>query len=206
MRILLCVEGILMPKSQSRSKTTIKTGQRAEYDLYTTPRNCVKELLERENFNGSIWEPACGKGDISEVLLEAGHSVLSTDIVDHGYDKLDGIADFLKCSYSDNIPRNIITNPPFNKAFEFVKHSFNLMETHSGKIAMFLRLSFAESQKRKPFFLVNRPNKIYVFSKRQTLWRNGEPIPKGRSGTTAYSWWVWHGKGWKKDQTTMDWI
>ena len=88
-----------MPKLQSKSNTTLKTGNRAEYDLYPTPRKCVKQLLDREQFHGEVWEPACGRGDISEVLLDAGYSVLSTDIVDLGYENLNAIADSLSSNF-----------------------------------------------------------------------------------------------------------
>ena len=98
-----------MPKLQSKSKTTLKTGLRADQDLYPTPKSCTEELLKREKFVGRIWECACGLGDISEVLLDEGHTVLSTDIVDHGYENLSAIADFLQCTYSESIPRNIVT-------------------------------------------------------------------------------------------------
>ena len=196
-----------MPKLQSKSNTKIKTGTRAKYDLYPTPRKCVSDLLKRVDFKGNIWEPACGKGDISEVLLDHNHTVLSTDIVDHGYDQLASKIDFLKCIYARNIPTNIITNPPFNKAFEFVEHSIKLVKPNQGKVAMFLRLAFAESKRRKEFFLNNRPTYIYVFSERQALWRDGDPIPKGRSGTTAYAWWVWDLSEKKQfNKTIFDWI
>lgn len=43
-------------------------GNRADFDFYPTPPYAVKELLKRENFNGNIWECACGDGAVSEVL------------------------------------------------------------------------------------------------------------------------------------------
>lgn len=43
-------------------------GNRAGFDFYPTPPYAVKELLKRENFNGNIWECACGDGAVSEVL------------------------------------------------------------------------------------------------------------------------------------------
>lgn len=195
-----------MPKLQSKSNTILKTGNRAEYDLYPTPKRCVEQLLERQKFIGDIWEPACGKGDISDVLFDAGYSVLSTDIVDHGYKNFSAIADFLKCSYQDNMPRNIITNPPFKYATDFMKLGYDLTAKSNGKLALFLRLNFLEGQKRYHWYKENKPSNIYVFSKRQTLWRNGEEIPKGRSGTTAYAWFVWRGKSWDNNETTLDWI
>ena len=106
----------------------------------------------------------------------------------------------------DDMPRNIITNPPFKYATDFMKLGYNLTAQSGGKLALFLRLNFLEGQKRYHWYKENKPSNIYVFSKRQTLWRNGEEIPKGRSGTTAYAWFVWRGKSWDNNETTLDWI
>ena len=146
-----------------------------------------------------------GRGDISNVFLDKGHEVLSTDLIDRGYDNITGGVDFLKTKYTEDMPHNIVTNPPFNLAFEFVKHAFEMSLLSEGKVAMFLRLAFLESKKRRPFFLENKPSKVYVFSERQTLWKNGEDVPKGRSGTTPYAWFVWNGKN-RKDKTVLEWI
>ncbi len=53
-------------------------------DFYETPPDAVEELLRVERFSGRIWEPACGRGAISEVLEAHGHTVVSTDLVDRG--------------------------------------------------------------------------------------------------------------------------
>jgi len=45
----------------------------------------VRALLSVETFEGSIWEPACGDGAISKVLLAAGFDVVSTDLIDRGF-------------------------------------------------------------------------------------------------------------------------
>ena len=195
-----------MPKLQSKSKTTLKTGLRADQDLYPTPKSCTEELLKREKFVGRIWECACGLGDISEVLLDEGHTVLSTDIVDHGYENQSAIADFLQCTYSESIQRNIVTNPPFKYANEFIKHGIELTKPHNGKLALFLRFNIAEGQKRyHEIWSKNPPARVWIFSKRQTLWRGKEKKPKGRSGTTAYAWYIWEG-GTDPGETRMKWI
>ena len=59
--------------------------RRVPHDFYPTPPEAVRALLSVETFEGSIWEPACGDGAISKVLLEAGHEVVSTDLIDRGY-------------------------------------------------------------------------------------------------------------------------
>ena len=41
---------------------------RPENDFYSTDPKEVEKLLEKETFEGNIWETACGNGAISEVL------------------------------------------------------------------------------------------------------------------------------------------
>jgi hypothetical protein len=38
---------------------------RADHDYYPTPPEAVRALLGVEQFEGTIWEPACGDGAIS---------------------------------------------------------------------------------------------------------------------------------------------
>src|SRR5882757_893058 len=85
--------------------------KRAALDFYPTPPEATRALLSVEQFGGSIWEPACGDGAISSVLTDAGHFVISTDLIDRGYG--DGGVDFL----SETAPRakHIVTNPPYGR-------------------------------------------------------------------------------------------
>ena len=69
-------------------------GKRESNDYYATEPRAVELLLEREKFCNNIWEPACGEGHISKVLLAHGYKVLSTDLVNRGYGS--GGIDFLK--------------------------------------------------------------------------------------------------------------
>lgn len=61
------------------------TEQREEDDYYATAPKAVEELLVVEQFCNRIWEPACGGGHISNVLMREGFAVKSTDIKDRGY-------------------------------------------------------------------------------------------------------------------------
>lgn len=83
--------------------------KRAAYEFYPTPPEATRALLSVEQFDGSIWEPACGDGAISKVLIEAGYKVVSTDLIERGYAK--GGYDFLKSSTP--LAKNIVTNPPY---------------------------------------------------------------------------------------------
>lgn len=117
------------------------------HDYYATDPKAVDVLLAEESFTGSIWEPACGEGHLSRRLEELGQAVISTDLIDRGYGQ--GGIDFLACTKS--LGDNILTNPPYKFALEFCKHGLQLLPD-GGKLAMFLKLTFLEGQKRKPFF------------------------------------------------------
>ena len=49
-------------------------------DLYETPDVAVEALLRVENLPRRIWEPACGRGAIVNVLRSHGHEVVASDI------------------------------------------------------------------------------------------------------------------------------
>ena len=160
-------------------------GERAEHDYYATEPRATELLLGVEAFTGSIWEPACGEGHISRVLENVGYEVFSSDIVYRGYGWEHEI-DFLECvtPYADNI----VTNPPYNKAKEFVEKALELIED-GFKVAMFLKLTFLESKGRKELFDKYPPKTIYVSRSRLNCAKNGDFTKRGSA--VCYSWFVW---------------
>ncbi len=158
---------------------------RADDDFYRTPDHATLALLERESFPGLVWEPACGDGAISKVLLfNAGCGLYSTDLVHRGYGV--GGVDFLK--QEDRFCNHIVTNPPYCLAEEFVRHALTRVD-EVGKVAMLLKLNFLEGQKRKKLFAETPLRTVYVFSKRLSFDR-GDVKGKG-NGLLAYAWFVW---------------
>ena len=157
-------------------------GAREVNDFYPTPPYAVEELLKRENFTGNIWECACGTGEISEVFIKKGYEVYSTDLIKRGYGEE---LDFLK---SDYIADNIVTNPPYRIALEFV---LKAKKQCKQKIAMLLKTVWLESEARYTMFQEQefRLKTVYQFSKRLTLYKNG--VKMKNSGMIAYAWYVW---------------
>jgi hypothetical protein len=177
-----------------------KRNQDAEpHDYYATEPRAVELLLENERFSDLIWEPACGEGHISKVLWDHLYSVHSTDLVQRGYG-VPGV-DFLKNSDPDGSwGGDIVTNPPYKYAKEFVEQSLRLV--HPGnKVAMFLKLTFLEGQARRDLFRLHPPRTVYVSSARLQCGKNGD-----FSGTSmvAYAWFVWV-KGYT-GPTELKWI
>lgn len=175
-------------------------GNRAEYDFYPTPPYAVEELLKHESFKGSIWECACGDGAISETLKQHGYDVFSSDIVDRGYGEKRGL-DFLDDNLTNGIiADNIITNPPFKLAKEFVEKTLTIA---TKKVVILQRLAFLESKERYKLFTTTPLKCIYVFSKRLNMYANGIN-DKRKSGMLAFAWFVWEKS--YKGKPYINWI
>ena len=154
--------------------------KREDDDFYPTPDYATIELLKKEGFSGEVWECACGNGAISKIL-EKEYSVISTDLYDRGYG-YSGI-DFLTTFFEVD---NIVTNPPYKYAQEFIEHSLSCAKY---KVVMLLKLNFLEGQKRNNFFRSTPLKTVYVFSKRLSF-DKGNKKGKG-SGLLAYAWYIW---------------
>lgn len=164
------------------------TEEREIHDFYATDPKALELLLNIEEFDPYIWECACGKGHLSEVLKGRGYIVKSTDLIDRGYGE--GDIDFLQCTETHN--GDIITNPPYKYAQQFVEHALELIPD-GNRVAMFLKLTFLESQNRRKMFDRYPPEYIYVSSSRLRCASGGEfERYKSSSGTAiAYAWFIW---------------
>lgn len=178
--------------------------EREQHDYYATDPKAVEILLQHEGFYHNVWECACGEGHISEVLKAHGYDVKSTDIIDRGYQGTECV-DFLTVQKQDIIndyPMDIITNPPYKYAQEFVEKALEI-STDVTKIAMLLKLTFLEGKKRRKLFEKYPPRRIYVFSSRVKCAKNGE-FDKIGASAVCYAWFIWY-KGFKGD-TVVKWV
>lgn len=165
------------------------TEERQIDDYYATDPIALEMLLEKETFNPYVWECACGGGHLSKVLIDNGYKVKSSDIVYRGFNDTQ-IIDFLTVKKEDvknDFSRDIITNPPYKYAKEFVEKALDI-SMDGVKIAMFLKLTFLEGTARYEMFKKYPPKKIYVFSKRINCGKNG--IFTG-SSAVCYAWFIW---------------
>lgn len=125
--------------------------ERQQDDYYATEPRAVEILLENEQFSPYVWECACGEGHMSDILKAHGYEVKSSDLVDRGYSGTE-LIDFLSIKREDiDLPRDIITNPPYKYAKEFVEKALDVSE-YGAKVAMFLKLTFLESKGRRSLF------------------------------------------------------
>ncbi len=170
--------------------------ERESNDYYATEPKALELLLDIEKFSPYVWECACGGGHLSEVLKKRGYKVKSSDLIDRGYAGTE-IIDFLKVSKKEtksDISRDIITNPPYKYAKDFVEHALDI-SMDSTKIAMFLKVQFLEGKARRELFDKHPPKTIYVSSSRLVCAPNGD-FKNAPSSAVAYAWFVWE-KGFK---------
>ena len=66
---------------------------RQKDDWYPTPFKATEKLLQVEDFDETVWEPAAGDGAISVVLEDSGYKTISSDLNDYGF--CDAGVDFL---------------------------------------------------------------------------------------------------------------
>lgn len=177
---------------------------REENDFYATDPNALKiflnKLKEDEVYlHKNIWECACGQGHLSKVLKEQGYDVYSTDLINRGYN--DKTFDFLTRENA-NYSCDILTNPPYKFAKEFVQKALEIQEKGYYTI-MFLKIQFLEGQARKELFKKYPPKFVYINSKRQLCAMNGE-FEKYNATAICYCWFIWE-KGFK-GETIIRWI
>lgn len=170
---------------------------RPDHDWYPTPPEATQALLKVESFEGSMLEPACGDGAISTLLLAAAHQVVSTDLVYRGFGETTSY-DYTSEVYPYTAD-NVITNPPFTLAEQFIRLS---LARTTKKVAVLCKLQFLEGAKRKLMFESTPFKKVWVFSKRLTLTRNGEKMDNG--GMIAFGWYVWDHA--YKGEPTVGWL
>src|SRR5271155_2124345 len=110
-------------------------------DAYFSPPEAAGSLLHIEDgyLPKCIWEPAAGDGAIVRPLLDAGFTVIASDIVDYG---LDGckILDYLKARPMPEV-QAVVTNPPYKLAVEFAEKALK----EAPYLALLLRTNFLES-------------------------------------------------------------
>ena len=168
-------------------------GTRVKNDFYQTPPISTQSLLNNEKFDEVVWEPSCGEGAISKVLINNGYQVISDDLVDRGFGNT-GL-DFLKAS--ERKADSLITNPPYALSVPFWE---KCEELKIRKYAFLLRVQWLEGIKRRILFEKFPFKKLYVHAKRIEQSKEGKNIG---SPMLAFAWFVWE-KGY--DTKTVEWI
>lgn len=139
-------------------------GRRHDKDFYQTPPDVTQALL---NFlqlpkGQTIWECACGKGDMADTICENGYKCIRTDLA-YG-------EDFLTMEPKDC--DMIITNPPFSKAEEFIRRAWEI-----GKpFAFLLKSQYWHAARRYALFRKMTPSYVLPLTWRPDFCGGGAPL------------------------------
>lgn len=166
-----------------------KIHKRKAADFYPTPPDVTVALLRWLNltYGTKVWEPACGDGAMSRVLMEyVGESnVLASDLrEDSGFGR--GGVNFLKCvpwvttTYS---PDWIITNPPFDVAAAFIEKALSFTDN----VAMLLKSQYWHAKSRIHLFEKHPPAWVLPLTWRPAFLES----ERGTSPLMDVSWMVW---------------
>ena len=176
----------------------LTTTPRAERDFYATSPIALERLLSVGETFENVWECACGNGHLCNVLKERGICGRCSDIVvrDYPCERID----FL--SYDGVWSGDILTNPPYRWATQFVLKALEVVE-EDRKVVMFFPQRYLSSKGRYRLFKENPPKRVWAFSRRVSCALNGD-FSAHSSNAVDYMWVIWV-KGWK-GSTILDWI
>lgn len=161
-----------------------------ENQFYPTPEWVIDGLIRVAvghkllTIENQIWEPACGEGHLSKVLIKRGFDVYSSDLIYRGFSS--NLLDFLTATECHG--DTIITNPPYGKlAEQFIRKAAELMRPVGGKVFMLLRNEYDSASTRRDLFGDNSR-----FAAKLTLTSR----PKWIANSTGsprhnYAWFYW---------------
>jgi len=166
-------------------------GVRRAHDAYYTPddlaRACTGVLGAELIVRNYILEPHCGGGAFVRAAQDRwGKGVLAMDIDPACAGRNDAdvfrSGDFLTLQLGEpSRPGLVIGNPPFRGAEAHVRHALACSTQH---VAFLLRLAFAESFSRAPFWAEHPARKVWVMAKRPSF-------TGGATDSCAYGWFWW---------------
>ncbi len=180
--------GRVEPNSVSRLSAAERRSRNIADNFYPTPPEATRALLSVEDFDGPIWEPACGEGHIAHVLEAAGHCVVATDLNDRGFGTV-GV-DFLMQSAMRG--KHIVTNPPYGSglADAFIEKSLEFTSETGGKVAMLLNLNSLCHHTRTEWWRTHPPARIYAIDS-VVCWSEPDRAPPRHFSANRYYWAVW---------------
>jgi hypothetical protein len=132
--------------------------ERESDEHYVEPPWCSERLFDVERFRGPVHDPCCGFGTIPEAAMRAGITATGADLVNRGW-TLGDVEDF----FQTNCKRwNVVCNPPFNIAREFMEHALSVVGYKVAAIFPTARLNAArwldEMPLRRVYLLTPRPS------------------------------------------------
>jgi hypothetical protein len=171
-------------RAQPKQHSYVERGD----DLYATPPEAVHALLRVYQPPHRVWEPACGTGSIVEVLRDAGHDVVASDLRDWGCPGAVSDTDFLAQGHAPPDCRCILTNFPYRLAEACVTHALRLVP----EVVALCRLAFLESERRTALLERSGLQRVIVFRNRLPMMHRHNWTGPRNSSSTAFAWFIWN--------------
>lgn len=168
---------------------------RVPADLYQSPPWLIDALAEHVNLNGlSVWEPACGEGQMVRALESHGAHVTGTDLHDYGFDGQADQFDFVDqpvTAYAFHFD-SIISNPPYGPQGKlgeaFIRTGLDLLPA-GGLLALLLPVDFDSAKTRAKFFGDCPDFAAKIVLRRRIAWFEPQP---GQAGPSAnHAWFIY---------------
>jgi len=169
--------------------------KRSRGDFYPTPACATEALLKVTRFDGPVWEPAAGKGHISDVLRSHGYQVIESDLYADELGRGDKV-DFLSTTSLPDGVKTVITNPPYSLLNNFLLHGISLNPEF---LIMHTAVTALGGKTRGRIFNEHRPSLVVIISNNLKI-----ETPKGVIRSIFnHAWFVWE-KG--KFDTIVKWV
>lgn len=182
------------------SSNTNRKEKSSSNDLFTTPAEALDAIwpkIEADIYANqgntdnyvNVLEPCAGMMDISNYIYDSTDytvKVSTNELYPVERYEPDFAEDFLSEDSSIGTYDLIVTNPPYNKAKEFILKGFD----HAPIQWHFLRLSFLEGQSRfMDLFSLGKLSDVYVFTYRVSCKKGIEQ--EATANSVSYAWYRW---------------
>lgn len=184
----------IAPDEYARRDKASGIWARDPHDWYVESEWCSERLFATEIFSGNVIDPACGFGRIVVSARKHYHLAEGMDIVRRSA-ICGGVADFFDpdwrgCKTATVRFPNIVSNPPFGRADEFVALA---LERAFGRVAMILPATWHFGSKRAAWLATTPLRKVLALTPRPSM-PPGAVIAAGEKpggGAKDFSWYIW---------------
>ena len=157
-------------------------------DWYIEPSWTSERLFAVESFLGEVCDPACGSGRILASAEKASYQIRGFDLVQRS-SYCTRVENFL--NFSAYRLDNIVSNPPFGIAQQFVQHALAMADR---KVAMLLPTKWVQGDKRSRWLETTPLRRVLFLAPRPSM-PPGPVIEAGISpggGKEDFAWFIWH--------------
>jgi hypothetical protein len=160
---------------------------RKDRDAYQTPLWVTATIVPHLRALGvtTVWEPACGDGQIVAALRDHGFDVVGTDIATGD--------DFLNGCVQPPAYDAIVSNSPYGTggriARQFIERALEVTRPRRGAVAMLLKVDFDSGKTRRHLFAECAAFVGKVVLTDRIVWF--EPAIAGPSENHAWALWSW---------------